>query len=218
MQDDREQPDDADEDSRLRKAQRTETDNAAAAEDEEQYGIDGHHQEAGQRRVAGEPEDPNEQQEGNDARPPVQEDHEAPGHRDPLAAVKAHVERKVMPQDHAEAGIQLQQEGQFGVIPPKDQPHSKEGQHHLAEVAEESENTGFRAHDAQRVGGPGIAAAVLTDIDPLLLRNQDARLKIAEKIADDDSKDASDHVCSFSFLSRMISLMLVPEKSKVSRI
>ena len=38
MQDDCQQPDDADEDSCLRKAQRAETDNATAAEDEEQYG------------------------------------------------------------------------------------------------------------------------------------------------------------------------------------
>ena len=100
----------------------------------------------------------------------------------------------------------------------ENQPDGKESQHHLAEVPEERNDACLRPHDAQRVGRSGVSAAVLTNIDSLFLRDEDTRFKIAEEIADQYGKDAYGHDCSFSFLSRMISLILVPEKSKASRI
>ena len=98
------------------------------------------------------------------------------------------------------------------------QGHAKQNRKdRLHNISKKYDQPRFCSQNPQGVGGTGIAAAVITDIDAVHFAINKCCLKQAKYIANQNTLQAF-HFYLFSFLSRMINLRGVPLNPKASRI
>ena len=145
-----------------------------------------------------------------------------------------HIKRIIVSHDASQGGIKLQNIDQFRVRFSKERGGQKQGCDDLQHVKQQHREAGLRAKRSQHICHAGVAAAIVPDIDTLPFSEKISRLKQSESQSDQKAVH-SDHdilpcrtclrrtiddrqtVASSPLRSRMISLIGVPRKPKVSR-
>ena len=101
-----------------------------------------------------------------------------------LAAPESHIEGIIMSQYAAREGVGLEQIGHLRVGPAEQVPGGHDRENALESIHEEDQDTSLCTQHTNGVGGPGIPASVITDIDSPGLAKQICALDRAESIAD----------------------------------
>ena len=134
-----------------------------------------------------------EKQEPGGDEGPVESEDEPRHDRDAFAALEAHINGIVMTQHDPGKGPYLEQIDGLRVGFAEQGADKQNGDEALEHITQKNRQAGFGAQDPHGICGPGIAAPVFTDVDPLALPEKVGGLKKAEDISNHETDDTQNN-------------------------